>query len=227
MQNSMQECLKLLKNPWMYIVSVLTFVVLVLSLGTELFEIRFYESISPEDLFAKSFTSKETLLSLPILSALPFAGDLTEDFKSGFFRPYIFRVGIKSYVISKTLALVLSVFMSQLTGTLLFSFFLNAISGSFFLEFHIFFSRIMLGIIFALMGSSFALIQKDKNFGLVMPIAFALFFGMIGDRIFYNINFLKFTNLIRGDFTLLLLVTATFLLMLYQFFLIFEVKKHA
>ena len=71
-------------------------------------EDSFWYSMS--DLFAMGMKGDFGMLTLPALSALPFAAQALHEIKSGAIRPAVFRTGRNSWIIGKAAGLLYRVF---------------------------------------------------------------------------------------------------------------------
>ncbi len=216
----------LLKTKSLYLCIFITVFLLWLGIGEDLFWIFSAEGDTSCMYFINSFTASENNISLPILSAIPYSAVIITELKSGYLKMKIFRNSFKQYVFTKFINLVFTVILSQTIAVVLFSLVLYFVVGDFYLSVLMLLSRLMLGIIYALIGSSFGMIAKDKIFAFAVPVAFSFFISIIGSRFLTGIQSFSVSNLLLGKQNVILGIILILLSLSYIFFMLKEIHRN-
>ena len=153
-----------------------------------------------------------TLLSLPLLSALPAASFFQKELASKSFRPVLFRCGLKNYLYSRVIGLLFITLLSMGCGMGLFL----LLYRIFVMPFPVFtfqeiLARLIAALFFALTGSTAAVLLSDSIFAYVFPVALCFSLSMLHNRFFYETDWIDPAWWLSGEsralIFLLLLVT--------------------
>ncbi|MBR0086231.1 MAG: hypothetical protein IJL98_00645 [Lachnospiraceae bacterium] len=154
-----------------------------------------------------------TLLSLPLLSALPAASFFHKELASKSFRPVLFRCGLNNFLFSRVAGLLFITLMSMGCGMGLFLLLFRI----FVMPFPVFtikelLARLISSLFFALTGSTAAVLLSDSIFAYVFPVALCFSLSMLHNRFFYETDWIDPAWWLSGEsqalIFLLFIVTA-------------------
>lgn len=182
-----------------------------------------------------ALTGQLDLLLLPALAALPFASEALHAFKSGVFRPVLFRTGKAAYIAGQTLSCMVSGMMVQFfafAGLVLFISFASFFAGGGWISLQaladclpLLLGRMLCGGGWALTGCILALVTETSSAAIIAPLCLCYALTMIGTRFFPGAVLLSPMNWPTAPFPALALATGTLLIAacatLHQ-----EVKQH-
>ncbi|MBQ9262952.1 MAG: hypothetical protein IJ189_01935 [Clostridia bacterium] len=181
----------------------------------ELFEDHsFWYAMS--DLLALGMKGDFGLLTLPALSALPFAAQALHEIKSGAIRPAVFRAGRKNWIIGKVAGCAISGMLLQGAAVGLLFLILNGLmygiagqwfpwgeGGDFWL---LLFNRMLCGGIWAGVGCVIALATETASAAYLAPLCLCYALMMIGTRFFPDMAMLNPMQWVNGAAWLLVIL---------------------
>lgn len=231
---------------WFIAALFATIVALYLSIGPATYSlIDYLESIewqednfwySLSDLLILGMQGDFGVLTLPALSALPFAAQALHEIKSGAIRPAVFRTGRTAWIMGKAAGCTLSGMLLQGAAVGLLFLILNGlmvcIAGHGFpwggnAEFWpIIFRRILCGGIWAGVGCVIALATETASAAYLAPLCLCYALMMIGIRFFPEAPMLNPMQWVSGNVWLLAVLFAA-TVVLQTIFLNRGVRKYA
>ena len=195
---------------------------------------NFWYSMS--DLLALGMKGDFGMLTLPALSALPFAAQALHEIKSGAIRSVVFRTGRKSWIIGKVAGCAISGMLLQGAAVGLLFLILNGlmygIAGQWFPWgkggdfWPLLFNRMLCGGIWAGVGCVIALVTETASAAYLAPLCLCYALMMIGTRFFPDaamLNPMQWVNDASWLLVILLIITLT----LQAFFLKRGVHRYA
>ena len=213
---------------WFLAALMATTVALYLSIGQATYGlIGYLESIewqeenfwySMSDLLALGMKGDFGMLTLPALSALPFAAQALHEIKSGAIRPAVFRTGRKSWIIGKVAGCAISGMLLQGAAVGLLFLILNGlmygIAGQWFPWgkggdfWPLLFNRMLCGGIWAGVGCVIALVTETASAAYLAPLCLCYALMMIGTRFFPDAAMLNPMQWVSGASWILLILLA-------------------
>ena len=213
---------------WFLAALMATTVALYLSIGQASYGlIGYLESIewqegnfwySMSDLLALGMKGDFGMLTLPALSALPFAAQALHEIKSGAIRSAVFRTGRKSWIIGKVAGCAISGMLLQGAAVGLLFLILNGLmygiagqwfpwgeGGDFWL---LLFNRMLCGGIWAGVGCVIALATETASAAYLAPLCLCYTLMMIGTRFFPDAAMLNPMQWVSGASWILLILLA-------------------
>ena len=162
-------------------------------------EASFWYSMS--DLFAMGMKGDFGMLTLPALSALPFAAQALHEIKSGAIRPAVFRTGRNSWIIGKAAGCVISGMLLQGAAVGLLFLILNGLMRGYAGQWFpwgdggdfwpILLRRMLCGGIWAGVGCVIALATETASAAYLAPLCLCYALMMIGTRFFPDAKMLS------------------------------------
>ena len=231
---------------WFLAALMATTVALYLSIGQASYGlIGYLESIewqegnfwySMSDLLALGMKGDFGMLTLPALSALPFAAQALHEIKSGAIRPAVFRTGRKNWIIGKATGCVVSGMLLQGAAVGLLFLILNGlmygIAGQWFPWgkggdfWPLLFNRMLCGGIWAGVGCVIALATETASAAYLAPLCLCYALMMIGTRFFPDAAMLNPMQWVSGA-TWILVILLAITLSFQVLFLNRGVKRYA
>lgn len=231
---------------WFLAALMATTVALYLSIGQASYGlIGYLESIewqegnfwySMSDLLALGMKGDFGMLTLPALSALPFAAQALHEIKSGAIRSAVFRTGRKSWIIGKVAGCAISGMLLQGVAVGLLFLILNGlmygIAGQWFPWgkggdfWPLLFNRMLCGGIWAGVGCVIALVTETASAAYLAPLCLCYALMMIGTRFFPDAAMLNPMQWVSGA-TWILLILLAITLSFQVLFLNRGVKRYA
>ena len=231
---------------WFLAALMATTVALYLSIGQASYGlIGYLESIewqegnfwySMSDLLALGMKGDFGMLTLPALSALPFAAQALHEIKSGAIRSVVFRTGRKSWIIGKVAGCAISGMLLQGAAVGLLFLILNGlmygIAGQWFPWgkggdfWPLLFNRMLCGGIWAGVGCVIALVTETASAAYLAPLCLCYALMMIGTRFFPDAAMLNPMQWVSGT-AWLLIVLLVLTIALQVLFLKRGVQKYA
>lgn len=231
---------------WFLAALMATTVALYLSIGQASYGlIGYLESIewqegyfwySMSDLLALGMKGDFGMLTLPALSALPFAAQALHEIKSGAIRSAMFRTGRKSWIIGKVAGCAISGMLLQGAAVGLLFLILNGlmygIAGQWFPWgkggdfWPLLFNRMLCGGIWAGVGCVIALVTETASAAYLAPLCLCYALMMIGTRFFPDAAMLNPMQWVSGA-TWILLILLAITLSFQVLFLNRGVKRYA
>ena len=231
---------------WFLAALMATTVALYLSIGQATYGlIRYLESIewqeenfwySMSDLLALGMKGDFGMLTLPALSALPFAAQALHEIKSGAIRSAVFRTGRSKWIIGKAAGCAISGMLLQGAAAGLLFLILNGLmygiagqgfpwgeGGDFWL---LLFNRMLCGGIWAGVGCVIALATETASAAYLAPLCLCYALMMIGTRFFPDATMLNPMQWVSGA-TWILLILLAITLSFQVLFLNRGVKRYA
>ena len=213
---------------WFLAALMATTVALYLSIGQASYGlIGYLESIewqegnfwySMSDLLALGMKGDFGMLTLPALSALPFAAQALHEIKSGAIRSAVFRTGRKSWIIGKVAGCAISGMLLQGAAVGLLFLILNGlmygIAGQWFSWgkrgdfWPLLFNRMLCGGIWAGVGCVIALVTETASAAYLAPLCLCYALMMIGTRFFPDAAMLNPMQWVSGASWILLILLA-------------------
>ena len=213
---------------WFLAALMATTVALYLSIGQASYGlIGYLESIewqegnfwySMSDLLALGMKGDFGMLTLPALSALPFAAQALHEIKSGAIRSAVFRTGRKSWIIGKVAGCAISGMLLQGAAVGLLFLILNGlmygIAGQWFPWgkggdfWPLLFNRMLCGGIWAGVGCVIALVTETASAAYLAPLCLCYALMMIGTRFFPDAAMLNPMQWVSGASWILLILLA-------------------
>lgn len=194
----------------------------------------FWYSLS--DLMVLGLQGDFGMLTLPALSALPFAAKALHEIKSGAIRPAVFRTGRTAWIMGKAAGCALSGMLLQWAAAGLLFVILNglmvAMTGhgfpwgkgeDFWL---LLFNRMLCGGIWAGVGCVIALVTETASAAYLAPLCLCYALMMIGTRFFPDAAMLNPMQWVSGA-TWILLILLAITLSFQVLFLNRGVKRYA
>ena len=182
----------------------------------EMYDDSFWYSMS--DLLALGMKGNFGMLTLPALSALPFAAQALHEIKSGAIRPAVFRTGRKNWIIGKATGCVVSGMLLQGVAVGLLFLILNGlmygIAGQWFPWgkgggfWPLLFNRMLCGGIWAGVGCVIALVTETASAAYLAPLCLCYALMMIGTRFFPDAAMLNPMQWVSGASWILLILLA-------------------
>lgn len=176
------------------------------------------------------------IMTLPALSALPFAAQALTELKCGAIHPVIFRTGHKDWICGKVLGCICSGMLLQLMGTLTLALVFQVLSIGFAAVFFplgdltalwpLLLRRMLCGGIWACTGCLIALLTETTAAAWLAPLCLCYTLIMLGTRFFPDVRLCNPANWLTGAFGPLLLVLAILIAALF-FTLSKKVKAYA
>lgn len=231
---------------WFLAVLIATTAALYLSVGQATYgligyleSIEWYEDgfwYSMSDLLVLGLKGDFGMLTLPALSALPFAAQALHEIKSGAIRPAVFRAGRKNWIIGKVAGCAISGMLLQGAAVGLMFLILNGlmygIAGQWFpwgekTDFWLLlFNRMLCGGIWAGVGCVIALATETASAAYLAPLCLCYALMMIGTRFFPDVAMLNPMQWLNGA-AWLLVVLLTITIALQVLFLKRGVQRYA
>lgn len=191
---------------------------------------------SMTDLLTMGMKGDFGLLTLPALSALPFAAQALHEIKSGAIRPAVFRTGRKNWIIGKAAGCVVSGMLLQGSAVGLLFLILNGlmryIAGQWFpwgdhTDFWLLLlNRMLCGGIWAGVGCVIALATETASVAYLGPLCLCYALMMIGTRFFPDAVMLNPMRWVNGnEWVLVVLIVVSVTLQII--FLNRGVRKYA
>lgn len=182
--------------------------------SVEWYEDGFWYSMS--DLLVLGMKGDFGMLTLPALSALPFAAQALHEIKSGAIRPAVFRAGRKNWIIGKAAGCIISGMLLQGAAVGLLFLILNGLmvtmtgqnfpwgeGEDFWL---LIFNRMLCGGIWAGIGCVIALATETASAAYLAPLCLCYALMMIGTRFFPDIAMLNPMQWVSGTAWLLVIL---------------------
>lgn len=212
---------------WFLAALIATTVALYLSVGQATYGlIGYLESyeLFEENSFGYSMTDMLTmgmkgdfgLLTLPALSALPFAAQALHEIKSGAIRPAVFRTGRNSWIIGKAAGCVISGMLLQGAAVGLLFLILNGLMRGYAGQWFpwgdggdfwpILLRRMLCGGIWAGVGCVIALATETASAAYLSPLCLCYALMMIGTRFFPDVAMLNPMQWVNGAAWLLVVL---------------------
>lgn len=179
-------------------------------------EESFWYSLS--DLLVLGMQGDFGMLTLPALSALPFAAQALHEIKSGAIRPAVFRTGRTAWIVGKAAGCTLSGMLLQGVAVGLLFLILNGLmygiatqwfpwgeGGDFCL---LLFNRMLCGGIWAGVGCVIALATETASAAYLAPLCLCYALMMIGTRFFPDVTMLNPMQWVSGASWVLLILLA-------------------
>ena len=180
----------------------------------DMYEDSFWYSVS--DLLALGMKGDFGMLTLPALSALPFAAQALHEIKSGAIRPAVFRTGRNSWIIGKAAGCVISGMLLQGAAVGLLFLILNGLmrgyAGQWFpwgdrADFWLLLlNRMLCGSIWAGVGCIIALATETASAAYLAPLCLCYALMMIGTRFFPDVAMLNPMQWVNGAAWLLVVL---------------------
>lgn len=197
-------------------------------------EDSFWYSMS--DLFAMGMKGDFGMLTLPALSALPFAAQALHEIKSGAIRPAVFRTGRNSWIIGKAAGCVISGMMLQGAAVGLLFLILNGLMRGYAGQWFpwgnggdfwpMLLRRMLCGGIWAGVGCVIALATETASAAYLAPLCLCYALMMIGTRFFPDAVMLNPMRWVNGnEWVLVVLIVVSVTLQII--FLNRGVRKYA
>lgn len=200
----------------------------------DMYEDSFWYSVS--DLLALGMKGDFGMLTLPALSALPFAAQALHEIKSGAIRPAVFRTGRTAWIVGKAAGCILSGMLLQGAAVGLMYLILNGlmvcIAGQGFpwgenaAFWPMLLRRMLCGGIWAGVGCVIALATETASAAYLAPLCLCYALMMIGTRFFPDAVMLNPMQWVSGAAWLLAALLAV-TVALQAFFLKRGVQKYA
>ena len=197
-------------------------------------EENFWYSLS--DLLVLGLQGEFGMLTLPALSALPFAAQALHEIKSGAIRPAVFRTGRTAWIVGKAASCTLSGMVLQGAAVGMLYLILNGlmlcIAGQGFpwgenaAFWPMLLRRMLCGGIWAGVGCAIALATETASAAYLAPLCLCYALMMIGTRFFPDAVILNPMQWVTGGIWVLVIVFAV-TLALQAFFLKRGVQKYA
>ena len=231
---------------WFLAALIATTVALYLSVGQATYGlIQYLESYemldedsfwySMSELLALGMKGSFGMLTLPALSALPFAAQALQEIRSGAIRPAVFRTGRNCWILGKTVGCAISGMLLQAASVGLLFLILNGlmrcIAGEWFPlgdegDFQLLLvNRMLCGGIWAGAGCVIALATETASAAYLAPLCLSYTFMMIGTRFFPDVVMLNPMQWVDG-MTWLLVIMLAVTVCLQAFFLNRGVRKY-
>ena len=179
-------------------------------------EENFWYSLS--DLMVLGLQGDFGMLTLPALSALPFAAQALHEIKSGAIRPAVFRTGRTAWIMGKAAGCALSGMLLQGAAAGLLFLILNGLmygiagqwfpwgkGGDFWL---LLLNRMLCGGIWAGVGCVIALVTETASAAYLAPLCLCYALMMIGTRFFPDAAMLNPMQWVSGASWILLILLA-------------------
>lgn len=202
--------------------------------SVEWYEDGFWYSMS--DLLVLGMKGDFGLLTLPALSALPFAAQALHEIKSGAIRPAVFRTGRNSWIIGKAAGCVISGMMLQGAAVGLLFLILNGLMRGYAGQWFpwgdggdfwpMFLRRMLCGGIWAGVGCVIALVTETASAAYLAPLCLCHALMMIGTRFFPDVAMLNPMQWVNGA-AWLLVVLLIITIVLQALFLKRGVQRYA
>lgn len=183
---------------------------------------HFYRSIA--DLLTMGMQGDFGVMTLPALSALPFAAQALQEIKSGAIRPAVFRVGRASWIAGKLLCTVFSGMLLQFAAAMALVAVFHALMlcfagqlfpmGAFASVWPLLMRRVLCGGIWAGMGCLVALLTETASAAYLAPLCLCYAMVMIGTRFFPQVPLLNPVHWLNGAIWPLLLMLPVLMLAL-------------
>jgi len=190
-----------IRNKWFGITILATIVCLWLDLGTDTYWLLHGGAMNITDLLIKALEGRGSALSLPLLSALPCAGNALRELSSGATRPAVFRSGRTAYIVGKVTAVLFVSILAQAVGVILFCVLLLVFCPLETFAFPVAMIKAWLlsTTIFAFIGGIGALIAKDTVCAYVIPTAMCFALTMLASRFFTDVKYLSPLSWLSGE----------------------------
>ena len=202
--------------------------------SVEWYEDGFWYSMS--DLLVLGMKGDFGMLTLPALSALPFAAQALHEIKSGAIRPAVFRTGRNSWIIGKAAGCVISGMLLQGAAVGLLFLILNGLMRGYAGQWFpwgdggdfwpMLLRRMLCGGIWAGVGCVIALVTETASAAYLAPLCLCYALMMIGTRFFPDAAMLNPMQWVSGA-TWFLTIVLAFTLALQGLSLKRGVQKYA
>lgn len=215
-------------NRWFYITILLTVAALWLGLGTESYWLLHGAEMDLGWLLDTTFTSSSHALSLPILASLPGAAAVWKEINSGTVRNILFRIGMRWYILTRVMNLLVITVLAQCVGSFFFLLLIGLCTGGWVIPFHYISARLLSTVFFALLGSLGALLTKDTTCSYAVPVAIGFALSMLCSRFLPEAEWLDPVCWLYGDPSMMgmLLLVLFIITLIYMMILKQEVKQH-
>lgn len=178
-------------------------------------------------LFRNGLLGEFGVMTLPALSALPFAGQALQEIRSGAIRPALFRVGRKSWIAGKLLATLFSGMLLQMAAAvgllLIFHLLMQIFAGQWFPMgdfsgiWPLLLRRMLCGGLWAGVGCLIALMTETASAAYLAPLCLCYAMMLLGTRFFPEATLLNPANwLTSATWPLGLLLAALALLLAWM-----------
>ena len=181
----------------------------------ELFEENSF-GYSMTDMLTMGMKGDFGLLTLPALSALPFAAQALHEIKSGAIRPAVFRTGRKNWIIGKVAGCVISGMLLQGAAVGLLFLILNGLMRGYAGQWFpwgdggdfwpMLLRRMLCGGIWAGVGCIIALATETASAAYLAPLCLCYALMMIGTRFFPDVAMLNPMQWVNGAAWLLVVL---------------------
>lgn len=183
---------RFLKNRWFYFAVIFTVVILWFDLWSEEDILLYGNQQDTAALLSELLGRKGTLLSLPLLAALPYSASIFQEMSTGAVRYAIFRCGYRVYLFSKMAAILLSAVLSQFAGLVIFSMAASFLAGTWiFFPAQLVLQRMLAASIFAMVGSVGAILSRDVVSAYIIPVMLVFALTMFQSRFFFEAEYLN------------------------------------
>ena len=220
------ECRRLLRGKMFWAAVLLTVFALWTELGSEIYWLLHGAQLSFAGLAEKALTGEGSLLSLPLLAALPSAALARQELSGGAVSAILFRCGRAKYLISRFFSVLFGALFSQAVGILLFMSILTALLSPEPFSAALLGARMLSSAIFALAGGFAALLTKDAVSACAVPVVLCFSCSMLQARFWTEAVFLDPLSWLKGEsflFPTALLISFS---LLYLACLSREVKRY-
>lgn len=180
----------------------------------DMYEDSFWYSVS--DLLVLGMKGDFGLLTLPALSALPFAAQALHEIKSGAIRPAVFRTGRNSWIIGKAAGCVISGMLLQGAAVGVLFLILNGLMRGYAGQWFpwgdggdfwpMLLRRMLCGGIWAGVGCIIALATETASAAYLAPLCLCYALMMIGTRFFPDVAMLNPMQWVNGAAWLLVVL---------------------
>lgn len=219
-----------LRSPWFALSTVALVFSLWLDLGTDSYWLLHGGPADAMLLLKNAMCGAGSILSLPLLSALPCSANAYQELSNGSARMAIFRCGRPVYIFSKLLCLLCMTLLSQAIGILLFTrillFFCPHCTTPF--PYLIFLSRLLAAMFFSTLGGVSALLAKDSVSACAIPTSFSFSLSLLASRFFIATPGINPLSWLSGEPEMLLLLRfiLTAVSLLYVMILRLEMNQY-
>lgn len=211
---------KVLCGRWLFLSAVCTAAFLWLGLGSHSYWMISVDEYSVDFIFLLnlSLTGESTMLSLPLLAALPAAASALTELRTGAFRAKVFRTGKGKWQAGKVCSCAAAAVCSQIAGIIIFSAVIalfTSIKGGVFPSISVMLgvlpvicARALSAVIFAGFGMVAAVLSGSSASAYVAPLAACFSLKLIGSRFFPGAVYINPAKWLCGDSQALILLTA-------------------
>lgn len=221
---------------WFLVAFLATVAALYMSIGSESFQLvsmlRDYDLyddglvLDGARLLVQAMKGDFGVMTLPALSALPFAAQALTELKCGAIRPVVFRVGRRNWIAGKLLATLVSGALLQACAGLGLLLVLHGVmlccAGSLFpmgeldLACRLLLGRMLCGGLWAGVGCLTALVTETASAAYLAPLCLCYAMVMLGTRFFPETAFFNPASWLEAPAWVLLLALLVLAIMLYQ-----------